>query len=343
MLMVKILLTKYTRRDIYRMILLMAVCLSAMVVSGKKLPVWSALIVVGSKCIDFKRLFKYLYFTHLYILIGVFLMPLFLDIPIYTDIYRAGYGIEVRRYHFGIGHPNGLQFLCLQMFLMYLCWKDREKIKRGSILFFCVLNVIGFFLSRSRTSFILYLICLGCFFILNRKQNRGFCRLIVWSPTICAVFCLAAMYLMDVGNTLISRLDVALEHRLTFASQYIQKYPINLGGHYIYELTLSGAIGENRALDCGYINLMLNNGIVFFILFIWVYLMTMLWSEKEKKVSYLMLGAVYSFYFIMEGALLGFYKNIFIFLFGNIIFSTYHRRRRYGLCEDNRGIGKSVL
>ena len=99
--------------------------------------------------------------------------------------------------------------------------------------------MIGFFLSRSRTSFILYLICLGCFFILNRKQNRGFCRLIVWSPTICAVFCLAAMYLMDVGNTLISRLDVALEHRLTFASQYIQKYPINLGGHYIYELTLS--------------------------------------------------------------------------------------------------------
>lgn len=335
---VKILLTRYTKRDICVIVGLLSISLVAMVISGKKLPMWSALVVIGSKGIDHERLFKYLFFTYLGLFIGIFLMPLFMDIPIYTDIYRAGSGIEVRRYHFGIGHPNGLQFLGLQLFLMYLCWKREQKLKSRELMFFIGLNFACAVLSRSRTSFIVFWLALICLFILDKKKkiSKGFGKFIVLIPVISASFCLTVIYLMDKGYPLLTRLDLILEHRLTFASQYIDRYPINLTGHYIYELTLNGAAEDNRALDCGYVNLLLNNGAIFFVLFICIYLLAMMRSMKEKKSRYLLLGAVYSVYFIMEGALLGFYKNIFIFLFGTALFTASKKGSRYDLCEDNR-------
>lgn len=350
LLLFKIIRTKYTAKEIVKIVLVVLVLGTAAIVSKKMLPMWSGIVLIASKNIDLRKMFKYCLYTELLMLVAIIIVPLVTGEEIYVLIYRAGVQREVKRYQFGIGHPNGFQFLALQIFLSYV-GMSKQLLKYKEIFFFIILNTFFVILSNSRTSYMVFWLAVILIELLNTNLGKKLSYYLSFSPFVCAVFCLVSTELIGRGNKFVEKLDLLFEHRILFAHQYIEKYPFNLFGHYIYELTLEGEAENYHALDCGYINLLLNNGLILFVLFIALYTTVLKYLYKQCKYNLFILGVVYSVYFIMEGALLGFYKNLFIIIFGTVLFKqriketdTIMGERHFNdLCSDHRRLRKSVL
>lgn len=349
LLLFKIIRTKYTTKEILGIVAVVLVLGAATIVSKKMLPMWSGVVLIASKNIDYKKMFKYCFYTQLLMLAVIIIVPLITGEEIYVMIYRSGVQKEVKRYQFGIGHPNGLQFLALQIFLTYVGMSKR-LLKYKEIIFFIILNTFFVMLSSSRTSYAVFWLAVIMIQLMKTNLGRKIGSYLSFSPLICAVFCLVTTELIGRGNKLIEKLDLLFEHRILFAHRYIEKYPFNLFGHYIYELTLEGEAENYNALDCGYINLLLNNGLICFILFIALFTIALKYLYKQGKYNIFILGVVYSVYFIMEGALLGFYKNLFIIVFGVILFKQsiveadkIMEEQSDDLCSNNGRFRESIL
>ncbi len=348
LLLLKVIGTRYTREEIVKIILVVMICGIATVVSKQKLAMWSGLVLIASKGIDYKKMFRYCFYTQLLMLAAIIIIPFFTGDEIFQMIYRSGTQQVVKRYQFGIGHPNGLQFLALQITITYMGMKGK-LLKKQQIVFFAMINTMFVILSKSRTSYGIFWLAVLLIIMFQFKKGRYLGRFLVWTPVVCVSFCILCTRLIVLGGFLIQKLDSLFEHRLIFASRYIAKYPFNVMGHYIFELTLEGA-ETNTALDCGYINLSLNNGLLMLIPFILLFTLTLNHLYKTRQYAFFLIGVLYSVYFIMEGALLGFYKDLFIIMFGLVLF----RQRRaavepgkglylHDLCTDNRRFGKPVL
>lgn len=257
---VKLVLTKYNRKQIGAMILLCVIAFVSYRHSGRLGIVLTVLAVIGLKDMDIKKLFRMglvIYgcsfaWTVVMAKWGVIHNPL--------DIHRKG-GVELIRW--GMGYSTGnvfhVSYFILIVFLCYT-WGKQYNFRRMAVLMAGNLAVFLFSLSYTGaivTTFFLFLYL----YAVKRGKLSGAERFLFQLPLpLCLVFSFLGPFLLDIP--LIQKVDAMMQARLTFSSYFLKNQPITLLGARMKDVPNFWVIMDN-----GYVYIFMTFGIVVFALF----------------------------------------------------------------------------
>lgn len=229
--------------------------------------------------------------------------------------YRAD-SILFNRLCFGFSNPNVLPALLFQVSccLLYLRWK-RWSYKENLVLLSFFL--ISAFISNCRTVSVLLLMMIFivnlCKYILKNKttdflRNFGFFSLI-----FCPAFAFIFSYLYANSNKLALILNDLMQYRLRNLSFSMDYYGLSLFGQPIDK------VHDLHVTDVGYANILLNYGILLFILFMTVYAILIKKSADYKCAPLLLILNLYLYYGLMENIFLMPVLNVSFLLFSGLL------------------------
>ncbi len=167
--------------------------------------------------------------------------------------------------------------------MMYYIYLRRDIIRFYEILILELINYWFYQKTDSRMSFLLSTVML-CFFLLARVRwsrinsdnqifSRFFEKLSLVAPTLICVFALFLHMAYNADNHLWSRLNSLLSKRLALGLSAVQTYGISLFGTEInwvgYDFGISS--GTYNYVDCSYLQILLNYGLIMLIVVIAIY------------------------------------------------------------------------
>lgn len=220
----KILLTKYTKRELCVMAFLFVFGLVSYIATGRDEWVLRVVfLVVSSKNIDIDKVISYIFYISLVGTIVIMTLSYIgLGAPLVNELdYGRGVGVE-RRWTFGMGHPNHThgQFCYLASLLFY---KYRNRLKWYVYLVLSLLNIVLFIFTNSRTGFLVsqFLICLVCLISYWKVLKNGKILLAIALMSIIGTVTFTIFVgKYGVHGVFLETLDRLLTYRLTFIDWY---------------------------------------------------------------------------------------------------------------------------
>lgn len=224
------------------------------------------------------------------------------------------------RFNFGFSHPNtlGMVIVCFAfvwLILRYnhLKWYD----------FFGLIGCILFewFVPNSRTAALVMALLLLLVF-LEKKLDLFRFRLVqlgcyLAAPVLAAVsYAASCIYREDSRTCLL--LNTLFSDRLRFGHMFLEKYDLTLFGQRITrvnQVTSVNTGAEMQILDNGYLRILLQLGLVTFIVVLAVLTYIMYHSLKEKHYAVTIGLLVLCFYTVSEYFISSLFCNIFLFFF----------------------------
>ncbi len=332
---VKLVLTKYKKREIAAVVLLCAIAFAAYRNSGRLGIVLSVLTIVGLKDMDVRKLFRLgtvvytgsFIFTVAAAKLGIIGNPLV--------VHEKG-GMELIRW--GMGYSTGnvfhISYFMLTVLLCYT-WGSRYDLKRLLGLMAGNLLVYLYSLSYTGVTVTAFYLLLN-FYAVKRKRLSMAERIICQLPLpFCLLFSFGAPFLLQYPA--VQRLDALLQARLTFSAYYLQNQPFTLLGARMKDVPYFWVIMDN-----GYVYFFMTFGAAAFVLFCAGYAVVIgrcsglvEWAagrkkeagrgyQEEKRGSEKLpeLAMIFSFllYGIMEQFISNAFMNFSLLFFGEVLF-----------------------
>lgn len=257
---IKLVLTKYNRKQIGAMALLCVIAFVSYRNSGRLGIVLTVLALIGLKDMDIKKLFRIglvIYgcsfaWTVVMAKWGVIHNPL--------DIHRKG-GVELIRW--GMGYSTGnvfhISYFILTVFLCYT-WGKQYHFRRMIVLMAGNLAVFLFSLSYTGVIVTTFFLFLYLYAVKRRKLSRAERFLFQLPLPLCLVFSFLGPFLLNLP--LMQKVDAMVQARLTFSSYFLKNQPITLLGARMKDVPNFWVIMDN-----GYVYIFMTFGIVVFALF----------------------------------------------------------------------------
>lgn len=220
------------------------------------------ILIMSSKNIDIRNIFKINLFTRLFTIIIVAILAILNIIPNELDLkyYYYNEGIIVYGNPLGFLHPNGLYWNLFVIFacLIYLYF---DKLKVVHILLLMGISYIFYLITLSRTGFICALILFILYFIFKKIDIN------IKISKICLTFFYSIIALINVifpiyyssSYEIMVKISKLLSGRLYWANKIYQLFGIKLWGNSI-------PYSSDLILDNLYSYLLFDHGVVFFIL-----------------------------------------------------------------------------
>lgn len=169
----------------------------------------------------------------------------------------------------GFLHTNGLGIMALGALIdLALINEYRNKVYTLNILFALAFSIVIFFLSGSRTSFILSILVVGvmlCHSFLNKIEVNSFIKLLIFIIILSLGFS-PFFYIED--NDIWSRLNEVFNQRLFLGNLYLNTFGINMFPVEVYQLFLEREYDVLPYFnDNTYIAQLISSGWLFTILF----------------------------------------------------------------------------
>jgi hypothetical protein len=308
----KLLDTKYEFRELLSILTLGIMSILIYKSTDKAGGFLSIIALIGLKGVDLKKLLKLSFFIR----IGAFLLLLFLtsfDIIQNTSITQYRGGRTITRYFMGFSHPNQfhLSFIIILLLIIFIYF---EKLGIIPICIFAALNVLAYFTSYSRTSAFIGFLALG---------------LLVWFksdhfPKLKQIICIGIIpfgFLISIippllydKITYIRTIDRLLQWRITFSKHYLDSYPLSLFGNNVNS--------DPVVLDSGYVELIINYGLIFTILYLASYMIIIYRYTKKKRYNELLFIVCLSLYGITEAFIPNLFINLSMLFIGEILFKS---------------------
>jgi hypothetical protein len=114
--------------------------------------------------------------------------------------------------------------------------------------------------------------------------------------------------------------DELLQWRITFSRHYLMTYPVNLFGNNLNSDVI--------VLDNGYVELLINYGLIFTILYAAAYIIISYRYLKKKMYRELLLIVCFSIYGITEAFIPNLFVNISLIFLGELLFHKSKGERR---------------
>lgn len=257
---IKLVLTKYSVRQIGVMTFLCIIAFVSYKNSGRLGIVLTVFALIGLKDMELKKLFRIglaIYgcsfaWTVIMAKAGVIHNPL--------DVHMKG-GTELIRW--GMGYSTGnvfhVSYFILTVFLCYT-WGKRYDVRRMLALMAGNLAVFLFSLSYTGvivTTFFLLMYLYG----VKRKELSLAERILFQLPLpLCLIFSFGGPFLLDIP--LMQKVDAMVQARLSFSAYYLKNQPISLFGARMRDIPFFWVIMDN-----GYVYIFMTFGIVIFALF----------------------------------------------------------------------------
>lgn len=248
----------------------------------------------------------------------------------------------IQRQAMGYSHPNTLGSIFLSIVLLSFYLYRKENPKRfyiTLILCFVITNYIAY----SRTSASLILLVLGAH-IISVITGKHKCILIfshwllghtdLWVWLLAIMNIVAAWKKINIGIG-----DATFQARFFYASNYLNRYGINLFGRNMYfgnddhrilpDWTMKKAL---VTLDNSYIFLLTGFGIVGTLCFLFSYTIRIRKAKRDGDYALIAVFLIYAIDGIMETAMIRCYFNYFMLLFADLIWQknqTYRYKLKF--------------
>lgn len=282
---VKMVLTKYTAKELVIVSILGLLFLVAFLQSGEKGILFAGMTILGIKDVDIKKVFKMGFGIWCCTFFGIVLIHLF---GVSNDLIFAhkklGLGY-VLRYSLGFPHPNVLQisYVTWMAFFLYL-WQPKTK-KQWAVMGLLLFGNCYFFLySISYTGIILATIYLVgyCYFTMRKSFGKLEKILIQLVLPACALFSILGPVLIK--GKLFDVFNKILNTRFTLSNYFLTHQPILLFGGELVEAP------DHYGIDCSYVNCLLLYGVILFVLIMAGYFFLVrqcVWQERRRELAML--------------------------------------------------------
>lgn len=217
----------------------------------------------------------------------------------------------------GFTNPNTLSEIALVISLeVFLLRKRLNKILSVLII---ILSFGLIFVSRSRTTFLLFVFFLIINFALQKTAKNIMVKgLLVAIPTICCLISYYVVYLYSYHfNTFLINLNFLLSNRLRIVSNYYLNYGITVFGQKALSTQLFGG-QPLGSLDNGYMSLLIKFGIIVTIIFLFFLSITIKKLLDAKKYEYAACFILFTLLGLSEFTFYVVIINVFLMLFAYV-------------------------
>lgn len=310
--------SKYTENEIIK-ILLMVMLLGVISFHvGNNVLFCSFFFIIAARNMDMNHLIKIIFWIQVILTIG---MAALSQLGVVSD---WTYHLEGRNRHsLGYLYPSYISSIFFYVILAYLLIR-RNRLKLIEVVIIEVLNGIIFFLTDSKTSFFLTAITLMVFWLIKfykkeLKMNVYSKILYVASIPIIAIVSIMACFLYSEENKVLLFINNFINNRLIMGHNAFLDHGLSLFGEQIQWIGYGGLgylnsslQGEYNFVDCSYVKVLLDYGIIFFVLMICGYALVSVRAIKNKD-RYMCLCIIFMcIYSIIEPRIIEFGFNPFV-------------------------------
>ena len=258
-----------------------------------------------------------------------------------TDVYYK-YREDGRiRSSMGFSHPNifGTYIFSICCEYIYLNYK---KIKFYKVVGLVVVSFLVSYFSDSRTAQLSILIAV-LFWCVFSKYNIFKYKVVNFTLSILFLILTIISYVLGVlysdNNGFVLKLDELLTGRIKCIDQFINEYDVKLFGNEL-ELVGTREAEENgisaKILDNAYIKILLQYGLVSYLLFFILLFFGIKNAIKEKNYALCTMFLVYMIYGIFENALFLIRYNVFLMYLSNLVF--FKNKTKNDVSEEEKTI-----
>lgn len=295
LLTVKIIGTRYTKKEFLPLAALLLPALYNYHLTGNETFIYIVLVIAAIKDVDLTMLFRVLFFATAASLLTFGILSFFGigSVVFLTEDFGRG-GIETR-YCFGMHHPNIWHFAFARV-IIYFVLGFRKCRKWYVYLTLLVVNYIAYRFTLSRTGLLATSAFLLMMFLcqyLGKITYSVYMKIAVIGGIAAVyglfVYCMKAYF--GPWNALISMIsDKLTTGRIYLAKMYLSQYPIQFWGSDFYYSTV---------FDCGFLRLFYDNGWLLGTIFFATFFLLLFMALKHKNhmaVSVCIFMFLYSIY-----------------------------------------------
>lgn len=308
----------YTLKQIIVMCFLLGVSILSVIKCKDMRFFWFALVLCASKGIEFDRVVKYSLRTT--IICCFCFMALY-----FGGIIEGAHSVSARgtRLSFGLGHAN----MCSAYYaiiIVYLLYLHFEKVEFKHILLIGVGAFVVFHFTKSNTGLLVTLFSIFAFGVLKYIPLKKFNSKIMIAVLLIVIAMFTIMPLLY--NNSLLWLDTAMTGRLHQANFYFNKYGISIWGNDLsFDLN---KWNTDNILDLGYARMLLCNGVMYYLLVVIGYVISLVKALKKQKRNLLVFLGAMIIYIATENVATYIFMNASMLVFSNIIF--YSERKELG-------------
>lgn len=306
---IKLVITNYKKKEIITILILISIGICTLYMSKREGILLTIVTIIGLKNIKYKKLFNIALIVKIISYIFVISLSILGFLPNKEFLqWREGIGY-IARYSLGYSHPNLLHsnFFIIVLLYIYLKYERLNIMNCGIIL---IINELIYRISLSRTGFYAIIFMVLFSYIIRKRQKINY-RLFYIIMPISIIFSFVTAILYNKVE-IINKLDVLLTGRIGYSNHFLNYYNINLFGHNLFN--------DNSLIDNSYIILLINYGLITFVLYIWGYMKIIKKFVFLKMNKELLMISCFSIYGITEGFLSNIFLNLSLVFLANLIY-----------------------
>ncbi len=319
----KIVLTRYSRSDIVKMAVAVALGLLALYWWRDTVILTSVVVLISLKDVDMGRLLKPLFWCALassLMLAVLSYMGIGEDFVIIKDYSRGG--VETR-YAFGFGHPNQAHLHFTQLCCMFsLAYYDKMRLPH--FVGMAALNLILYHFTISRTGMISVFILIAMLvlyrYLTRVVHSKAWGYLVIAGAAAFIVFAFWSVW--EYGEIdILDSLNSMLTGRLKLAGEALDTYPVTWLG-----------LGASCGVSCdhGYIYMLISEGILYTALYLGAMMTCLIYAVRKKQDAAVILILVFLLYGYTESAaIIKVIRNVPMIFSAWLIFGQNHAVKLY--------------
>ena len=334
---------KYLENEMLKIVIMVLILGIISLNFGNNILFCSFLFIIAARNMNVEKLIKAAFYIQIVLTICMAGLSYFGVITDWT------YNLEGRNRHsLGYLYPSYISSIFFYVTLAYLFMR-RKKVRFLEIVCIGILNIIIFHLTDSKTSFamvFLAIIVLWAMKLYKKRLENGFISKLIYVYSIpgIALVSILACYIYNEENRFWVLINSFINNRLIMGHNALLEHGLSLFGKRI-SWTGYGGLGylssslqdEYNFVDCSYVKILLDYGVIFFIIMIFGY---MLVSKRaiEKKDCYMCMCILFMcIYSMIEPRIIEFGFNPFVLtlsaLFGKNTIDDVHENEDISVNE----------
>lgn len=332
----KILNDDYTTKQITIILVIVAILLmNSVAVKGNTI-LCLFLFIIGMRGIDFNLVCKV---TLVWYLFGITITVLGSQCRLIENWdYTSGERVRRALGYFYPSHATSTMFYTMCLF----CYVMGEKLRLWHVCILEALNLMQYKETDARAGTLLMVVMPIVFWMirLDKKQisNRLYGKALTLAFPVCAIFSIGVSKFYT-GKGLLSTINSLISNRFALANKALNEYGLSLFGQRIewvgnggYGHTFTEFVTPYNYVDCSYVKIMLDYGIIFLLVVIIGYTIASVKALKENDKFLLIALSFIAIYSIIEPRLIEIGFNSFVLVLVVLVNYRYDRNK----VEDRR-------
>lgn len=315
-LLCKVLNEKFTKKEIIIMSTMMIIGVLNFIIGKTTTFLFLAITLCGLKNVDLKKTIKIVLIVRVITFASMVIASLLGIIPSNNiEFYRNGEFIT--RHSLGYDYPNTthLSFAIIIALSVYLWW---EEIRIPHIIIFEIINIGMYFLTYSRTGFIVITLLMLIIIIFKNIKKLQKIMAFIFKYLYWIMFAITLISALGYNHIeTLEQINKLLTGRIEYMNKLIMNFPIPIIGSEIYNNYVN--------IDNGYISMLYEGGLLAFIFV--SYYMTKVSNKfyREKKYPELILIAFFIINAFTESFFMSISMNISLIFIATVLFKEEHK------------------